>query len=118
MKTRVVIHFIAVEPIQRWIEMIAASDPLRSQVARASLAAVFDELVRTEGRPYGAELTESYVPPFGFWHFQAGPLWILYVLRDIPTPLGWLTGVKSREVVVVGVLGHRPRPDELGSVDG
>lgn len=80
MAIRFAFHENARESLRRWRLRLAANRRGADELALVYILALTEELIRTSGKPPGAQFIQDVSPQTAYWEFQYRETWV--VLHD------------------------------------
>jgi hypothetical protein len=75
MDVRFTVHSAARDSLREWLRTVERGPGGSPALAATYLESLEAELIRTRGRPEGAELTDWLTSPMGVWEFQFRQWW-------------------------------------------
>lgn len=110
------VHRVAEPSVTRWRARTGLAGRGGREMAGVYLDSIGQELVRTRGKPRGAEFVCWLDPPVGVWEFQFRTTWIVFVLKRKGGFLKRLVGLSDVRIILLGLYDHPPSQSELESL--
>jgi hypothetical protein len=112
MPAEFVVHDVAHDSLRDWRRRMRNRRG-GGQLVQAYFEYLEAELIRTDGRPAGAEVIEWLRPEINVWEFQYQETWVVYTIQRRGSWWARVIGRQELRVVLLRMFAHPPLRAEL-----